>query len=263
MFAQRKYARALATGLAMSASLLLAGCGAGEQEPKDEPRIATGSTNKQGLWRMTEEFDGETFYSTVLVKGTGNNVTMTDCSRAFETDSLVLAGSTFSGYNFDLAALQVLNNDRMRWSYSNQTRQFEKMDVNPQFNMGDFSLTSPLLPNVMANVVCAQFSATDQGEVLVLTTQVQGNALMITINMKNGFETGIHNIEPFGNERAMVFFSGSHWVRMTLTGYNEISSGTVNITKRGQVWIEGEVKGVLRNGFTPVTVKFHVETPVN
>jgi hypothetical protein len=263
MFIQ-KYIRILAVVLMVSASLLVASCG-GEQQPQDDVvRKATGSSNKQGLWRMIEEFDGETFYSTLLVQGTGSSVTMTDCSRAFEVDSMQLNGSSYSGYNHDLAPLQVINNDTLRWSYTNQTRQFEKMDVHSQFNMGEFSLSSPLLPDVDAsNLVCVQFSETDQGEVLVLTTQVLGHPLLVTINMKNGLVEGTHNVDPYGNERAMVIFSGSHWANTTLTAYDEISSGSVTISSRGNVWIEGEVQGVLRNGITPIHVAFNVETPVN
>lgn len=263
MFAQPNVNRAWASVLMISASLLLSGCG-GATAPKDEPRVATGSTNKQGLWRMMEDFQGETFYSTVLIQGTGNNVTLTDCSRAFEVDNLVLSGSNYSGFNYDLAPLQVLNNDSLRWTYNNQVRTFQKMDVNAQFNMGSFTLKSPLLPDVTAtNLVCVQFSETDEGEVMVLGTQVMGAPLLITINMKDGFEKGTFNIEPFGNERAMVIFSGTHWIKTTLTGFNEISSGTLAITSRGQVRIKGELQGVLRNGITPISVSFDVETPVN
>ena len=249
--------------IAAAMALLLAGCGA-EQAPEDVVRKASNSANTQGLWRMSETFDGETFYSTVMVKGTGNNVVMTDCSRAFEVDNLVRSGSAYSGYNADLAPLQILNNDTLRWSFSNQTRKFEKMDTLAQFNMGEFELSSPLLPDVVAsNLVCVQFSETNQGEVLVLTTQVLGNPLLITLKMDGPMEEDTYEVEPYGNKDAMVIFSGSHWIATTLTGYDEISDGTLTITKRGNVWIEGHVQGVLRNGITPINVEFNVETPVN
>lgn len=248
----------------VSSLLVLPGCG-GEQQPQDDVvRKTSGSPNKQGLWRMIEEFDGETFYSTVLVRGTGNSVTMNDCSRAFEVDSMTLSGNQYSGYNHDLVPLQVLNNDTMRWAYTNQSRQFEKMDTNPQFNMGEFRVSSPLLPDVVAsNLVCVQFSETDQGEVLVLTTQVLGHPLLVTITADGGLSEGSYGVEPYGNQDAMVIFSGSHWANTTLTGYDEISDGTLTITSRGNVWIEGEVQGVLRNGTTPISVTFNVETPRN
>ncbi|MCG8538025.1 MAG: hypothetical protein MI808_23305, partial [Pseudomonadales bacterium] len=76
-------------------------------------------------------------------------------------------------------------------------------------------------------------------------------------------EEGTYEVEPYGNQDAMVIFSGSHWIATTLTGYDEISDGTLTITKRGNVWIEGHVQGVLRNGITPINVEFNVETPVN
>lgn len=244
-------------------SLLLSGCG-GEQETQDVVRKTSGSPNTQGLWRMTEEFAGETFYSTLLIQGTGNAVTMTDCSRAFETDAMQRSGNQFTGYNHDLAPLQVLNNDTLRWNYDNQTRQFEKMDTVARFNMGEFSVSSPLLPDVVAsNLVCVQFSETDRGDVLVLTTQVMGHPLLVTISAKGILREGSYRIEPYGNEDAMVIFSGSHWANTTLTGYDEISVGTLTIKSRGNVWIEGELQGVLRNGITPISVSFNVETPLN
>lgn len=248
----------------VSSVLMLPGCGGEEQAPEDVVRKASGSPNKQGLWRMTEEFDGETFYSTLLVQGTGNSVTMTDCSRAFEADSMQLSGNSYSGYNYDLAPLQVINNDTMRWSYTNQNRQFEKMDTNPQFNMGEFRVSSPSLPDVVAsNLVCVQFSETDHGDVLVLTTQVLGHPLLVTITVDGSLREGNYNIEPYGNQDAMVIFSGSHWANTTLAAYDEISDGTLTITSRGNVWIEGELQGVLRNGTTPISVTFNVETPLN
>ena len=262
MMKQKKQWRWVPALLLVSGSLLLSACG-GEEIPPDEPRLATGSANKQGLWRMTEEFDGEKFYSTVMLQGTGSSVTMTDCSRAFEVDSLKLSGGAFTGYNYDLAPLEVLNNDTMRWTYLTQTRNFEKMDVDPQFDMGSFTLKSPLLPDVSASkVVCVQFSETDQGEVMVLSTRVLGNSLLITINVEGGFKTGSFSIDPNGSGDAMVILAGTHWVYTTLSSHDEVSTGTLTIKKRGNVWIEGELKGVLRNGITPVTVTFNVETPV-
>lgn len=248
--------------LGLCGSLLLSACG-GQEAPPDQPRLASNSPNKQGLWRMIEEFDGEIFYSTVIVEGTGNNVKLTDCSRAFETDSLALSGNTYSGYNHDLAPLTVINNDTLRWNYLSQTRQFEKMDVLAKFNMGEFTLRSPLLPDVSGgSLVCVQFSKTDLGEVMVLGTRILGNALMITINMQGGFREGTFSIDPYGNEDAMVILAGAHWVYTTLSAHDEVSAGTLTITKRGNVWIEGELNGVLRNGITPVRVNFKAETPV-
>lgn len=248
----------------VSSMLILPGCGGEEQPQEDVVRKTSGSPNKQGLWRMSEEFDGETFYSTVLVQGTGNSVTMTDCSRAFEMDSMVLDGNRYNGYNHDLAPLQVINNDTMTWSYTNQVREFEKMDTNPQFNMGEFEVHSSLLPDVVAsNLVCVQFSETDHGDVLVLTTQVLGHPLLVTISAKGDLREGTYSIEPYGNEDAMVIFSGSHWANTTLTAYDEISAGSLTIHSRGNVWIEGEIEGVLRNGITPISVSFNVETPLN
>lgn len=245
-----------------SVSLLLSGCG-GQEAPLDQPRLATNSPNKQGLWRMVEEFDGETFYSTVLVEGTGSNVKLTDCSRAFESDTMTLSGDNYSGYNHSLAPLTVTNNDSMRWNYLSQVRRFEKMDVLAKFNMGEFSLRSPLLPNVAAtNFVCVQFSETDSGEVMVLGTRVLGNSLFITINMKDGFREGTFAIDPHGSGDAMVILAGAHWVYTTLSAHDEVSTGTLTIKKRGNVRIEGELSGILRNGITPVRVTFNAETPV-
>lgn len=248
--------------LTVGASVLLSGCGAGEV-PADAPRLATGSANKQGLWRMIEDFGGEKFYSTLVIQGTGNSVTMTDCSRAFESDAMQFSSGAYTGYNHDLAPLTVLNNDTMRWNYLNQTRNFEKMDVDPQFDMGSFSLKSPLLPDVAsAKLACVQFSKTRDSEVLVLATRVLGNSLLITINMKDRFRVGTFGVDPHGAEDAMVILAGSHWVMTTLSAHDEVSTGTLTIKRRGNVWIEGELSGVLRNGVTPVRIAFNAETPV-
>lgn len=256
------FKRMLPAILSCCLSVGLVGCG-GNSAPPDQPRLATGSANKQGLWRMIEEFDGETFYSTVLIEGIGNAVTMTDCSRAFEKDAMTLAGGRYTGYNHDLASLTVINNDSMRWTYLNQTRRFEKMDTRAQFNMGEFALRSSLLPDVAASsFVCVQFSEVQQGEVMVLGTRVMGNSLMLTINMQDGFREGTFEIDPHGAGDAMVILSGAHWVYTTMSAHDEISSGTLTIRKRGNVWIEGELNGVLRNGITPVRISFNVETPV-
>lgn len=247
----------------LSASML-PGCG-GEQLPQDDVvRKTNGSANTQGLWRMMENFQGETFYSTVLVQGTGNNVTMTDCSRAFEKDNMTRQGTAFAGYNHDLAALVIQNNDTLQWNYDNQVRRFEKMDRVAQFNMGEFEVSSPLLPDVVAsNLVCVQYSETERGDSLVLTTQVLGRPLLVTIRTEGRLQEGRYDIEPYGNADAMVIFSGSHWANTTLTAYDEISSGSLTILSRGNVWVEGELEGVLRNGITPIRVSFNVETPLN
>lgn len=248
----------------VSTTVMLPGCG-GEEIPTDDVvRKTSASSNTQGLWRMTEDFQGERFTSTMIIQGTGNTVTMTDCSRAFEADGLTREGSVYSGYNYDLAGLMVLNNDTMQWTYDNQTRHFEKMDTLAQFNMGEFTVSSPLLPNVVAsNLVCVQFSETDLGDSLVLTTQVLGKPLLVTIRTEGRLQAGTYNIEPYGNEEAMVIFSGSHWANTTLAAYDEISQGTLTIHSRGNVWVEGELQGVLRNGITPISVTFNVETPLN
>lgn len=253
---------------AMSAMLvsvmLLPGCGGEELPQEDVVRKTSGSANTQGLWRMIEEFDGETFYSTVMIQGTGANATMTDCSRAFEADSISRNGNVYSGYNHDLAPLQLINNDTMEWRYDNQVRTFEKMDNLAQFNMGEFDVSSSLLPDVSAtNLVCVQYSETDLGDSLVLTTSVLGHPLLVTIRIDGPLREGTYNIEPYGNEDAMVIFSGSHWANTTLSAYDEISQGTLTIQSFGNVWIEGEVQGVLRNGITPIHVSFNVETPLN
>ena len=250
--------------MVVSSTLLLPGCGGEETPPDDVVRKTSGSSNTLGLWRIMEDFQGETFYSTALIQGTGNNVIMTDCSRAFEADSMTRQGNLYSGYNHDLADLVVVNNDTMEWHYDNQTRRFEKMDTLAQFNMGEFNVSSPLLPDVVAsNLVCVQFSETDLGDSLVLTTQVLGRPLLVTIRTEGPLQEGTYNIEPYGNEDAMVIFSGSHWANTTLTAYDEISQGTLTIHSRGNVWVEGELQGVLRNGITPVRVTFNVETPLN
>lgn len=250
--------------MVVSSTLMLQGCGGEEVPPDDVVRKTSGSSNTQGLWRITEDFQGETFYSTAVIQGTGNTVTMNDCSRAFEVDSMTRQGGVYSGYNHNLADLQVLNNDTMRWSFDNQTRRFEKMDTLAQFNMGEFNLSSPLLPDVVAsNLVCVQYSETDLGDSLVLTTQVLGRPLLVTIRTEGPLQEGTYRIEPYGNEDAMVIFSGSHWASTTLTGYDEISQGTLTIHSRGNVWVEGELQGVLRNGVTPISVTFNVETPLN
>ncbi len=244
--------------------LTLVGCGAEQTPPEDVVRKASGSSNTEGLWRIIEEFDGETFYSTLIIEGTGDNTTLTDCSRAFESEQITLQGNQYPNYNHNLAPLQLINNDTMSWSFDNQTRQFEKMDTLAKFNMGEFEVSSPLLPDVSAsNLVCVQFSETDQGEILVLTTRVLGRPLLVTIKMDGSIREGTYQIEPYGNQDAMVIFSGSHWIATTLTGYDEISQGTLTVHSRGEVWIEGEIEGVLRNGITPISVSFNVETPVN
>ena len=263
MLRQSHFIRALPAVLLLSAASLLPGCG-GSTNPTDTPRVATGSKNTQGLWRITEKFDNETFYSTALIEGTGSTVAMTDCSRAFASDSLTRSSNQYTGYTHDIAPLTIINNDAMTWTYDNQTRDFEKMDVNPQFNMGNFTLSSSLLPNVVASqLVCTQFSTSDQGESLVLTTRVLGNPLLITIRLKNGFKVGTYNISPYGDEPTMVIFSGPHWALTTLLAYDEVATGTLTIKSRGNVWIEGELQGQLLNGNQPVNVSFNVETPVH
>ena len=143
-------------------------------------------------------------------------------------------------------------------------REFEKMDNLAQFNMGEFEVSSPLLPDVVAsNLVCVQYSETDLGDSLVLSTKVLGQPLLVTIRTEGRMAEGTYNIEPYGNEDAMVILAGSYWANTTLTGYDEISEGTLTIQSRGNVWIEGEVQGVLRNGITPIRVSFDVETPLN
>mgnify|MGYP005723852837 FL=1 len=261
---KNRIVRCAMPALLASAVIMLPGCGGEEQPQDDVVRKASGSANTQGLWRMIEEFDGETFYSTLMIQGTGASATMVDCSRAFEVDAITRTGNVYTGYNHDLAPLQVINNDTMEWRYDNQIREFEKMDNLAQFNMGEFEVSSPLLPDVVAsNLVCVQYSETDLGDSLVLSTKVLGQPLLVTIRTEGRMAEGTYNIEPYGNEDAMVILAGSYWANTTLTGYDEISEGTLTIQSRGNVWIEGEVQGVLRNGITPIRVSFNVETPLN
>ena len=70
-------------------------------------------------------------------------------------------------------------------------------------------------------------------------------------------------IDPYGQERAMVTFSGGYWSATTLKAYGDVGRGTLTINRRGNVLIEGEIDGVLANGITPITVSFDVETAVN
>ncbi|MCG8311661.1 MAG: hypothetical protein MI976_00455 [Pseudomonadales bacterium] len=242
--------------------VFLTGC-TGE-EKIDEPRVATGSSDTTGLWRVTESQHGDTFYSTVLIEEKNGGLELTDCSRSFVKEALSREGNSFSGYNEDLAPLNIINNDRMQWFYDGQIRQFEKMDVNPEFDMGTFSFTEYYLININANrVVCVQFSETDNGETLILTTEVLGSPFLITIRMKDGIEEGSFDIDPYGQERAMVTFSGGYWSATTLKAYGDVGRGTLTINRRGNVLIEGEIDGVLANGITPITVSFDVETAVN
>lgn len=242
--------------------VLLTGC-TGE-EKLDEPRNATGSSDTTGLWRVTESQHGDTFYSTVMIEEKNGKLTLTDCSRSFVEEGLSRQGNSYSGYNEDLAPLNIINNDKMQWFFDGQTRQFEKMDVNPEFNMGSFSFTEYYLININANrVVCAQFSETESGEALILTTEVLGSPFLITIRMKDGIEEGSFDIDPYGQERAMVTFSGGYWSATTLKAYGDVGRGTLKISKRGRVLIEGEIDGVLANGITPISVSFDIETAVN
>ena len=263
MLKQSIFTRALPGLLLASALTALPGCG-GNTTHTDTPRVATGSTNTQGLWRMKEQFATETFYSAAIVEGTGNNPTITDCSRAFEADKLTLNGDHYDGFDYDMAPLNIVNNDAMTWNYNNQTRSFQKMDENAQFNMGTFTLTSTLLPSVVASkLVCTQYSTGDKGESLVLTTRVLGKPLLITIRMKDGFKVGTFNISPYGDQPAMVIFSGPYWATTTLLAYDDIASGTLTIKERGKVWITGNLSGQLLHGKKSVSVNFDVETPAD
>lgn len=246
-------------------ALLISACGSDPEPTEDVVRRTSGSADTLGLWRIIEHFDNETFYSAGIMKKSWNKLEFTDCSRAFETEELTLVGNSYSGYDHDLASLDIINNDTMRRTFDGRVREFEKMSLDAEFDMGTFNLESPDLFNIHAGAgdLCTQFSDGDEKQVIVLSHEILGSPIVVTIIMDGDFREGTFSVEPNGTEDVMVFFSGPYWVTTTLNSSDEVSNGTLTITNRGNVWIEGTVEGYLRDGDTPVTVTFNVETPVN
>lgn len=261
--------KSLVPFLVISASaLFISGCGGGEPPPPAEtPRNATGSTNLTGLWRVVHKVGPSTVRTAATFVDNGANVIINDCSlgyRPTELDRVTEDGIVkLEGYYFNLAPIVVGTNDKMTFDYSNVHRDFLKMDKDAVYDMGSFSLSSASFTTVNAasNDVCVGFTDSGTEEGLILSTRVGGKMLRISINQTNSLRTGTFAIQKFGNEPATVELEGVALETMIGTDSAEVLQGTLKITRRGTVWVEGTVTGMLDDMTTNVNISFNAEMP--
>ncbi|HVL02440.1 MAG TPA: hypothetical protein VM553_21620 [Dongiaceae bacterium] len=248
--------------LVSATALSLSGCGGGTQPPAETPRSVTGSTNLTGLWRVISKVGTTTQRTAATFVDSGANVAMNDCGLGFRNYALTRTGNALKGYYFNLADILVVGNDSLTYNYNNIDRDFEKMDKDAVYDMGNFSLSSAAFPTVNATSdVCVGFTDNGTEEGLILSTRVNGEMLRITINLTNSLRTGSFAIEPFGNAPATVTLDGAPLQTMIGADSAAVLQGTLTITKRGTVWVEGTVTGTLDDETTNISVSFKAETP--
>lgn len=246
--------------LVSATTLSLTGCGGGT--PAEVPRAVTGSTNLTGLWRVVSKVGTTTQRTAATFVDNGATVTMNDCGFGYRNYALKRTGGVLEGYYFDLADIVVVNNDTMTYDYNTINRDFAKMDKDALYDMGNFSLSSASFPTVNATSdVCVGFTDSGSVEGLILSTRVNGEMLRITINLTNSLRTGSFAIEPFGNAPATVTLDGASLQTRIGTDSAAVLQGTLTITKRGAVWVEGTVTGLLDDEVTNINLSFKAETP--
>lgn len=244
------------------ASLSLAGCGGGEAPPADTPRAVTGSSNLSGLWRVISKVGNSTQRTAATIRDNGANLSMVDCSLGYRNYALTRDGNQLDGYYFNLAPINITNNDTMTYSYNTIQRDFAKMDRDVLFDMGNFTVSSPAFPTVNATSdVCVGFNDSGSEESVILATRINGEMLRLTISLTNSLRTGTFNIEPFGNAPATVTLDGAALNTMVGTESISVLQGSLKITKRGTVFVEGTVTGTLDDTVTSVNMSFKAEMP--
>lgn len=244
------------------ASLTVAGCGGGETPPADTARSVTGSSNLSGLWRVVSKIGTTTQRTAATIVDNGSNLSMVDCSLGYRNYALTRDGNELNGYYFNLAPITVTNNDTMTYAYNTIKRDFAKMDRDVTFDMGNFTISSPAFPTVNASSdVCVGFGDSGSAESLIMATRINGEMLRLTINLTNSLRTGTFNIEPYGNAPATVTLEGAALNTMVGTESVSVLQGSLKITKRGTVFVEGTVTGTLEDTTTNVNMSFKAEMP--
>jgi len=239
----------------------LGGCG-GDAMPQDTPRAVTGSTSLTGLWRVISNIGVSTQRTAVTVVDNGSTLTMNDCGLAYRNYALSRSGNQLSGYYFNLAPILVTNNDTMTYNYSTIDRDFAKMDRDPLYDMGSFSISSPAFSTINASSdVCVGFSDSGAEESLIMATRINGQMVRIAISLTNSLRLGSFAIEPFGNAPATVTLDGEGLQTLIGADSSSVLQGTLKITRRGTVWVEGTVSGLLDDAVTDVAISFRAEMP--
>lgn len=242
------------------ASMNLSGCGGGT--PADTPRAVTGSSNLSGLWRVVSKVGTSTQRTAATIVDNGATLIMNDCSLAYRNYALTRSGNQLSGYYFNLASITVTNNDTMTYSYNTIKRDFAKMDRDVMYDMGSFSIASPSFPTINSTPdVCVGFADNGSTETLTMSTRINGEMLRVSVSLTNSLRVGTFAIEPFGNAPATVTLDGA--ALNTLVGTDTISvlQGSLKITKRGTVFVEGTITGTLDDTATTVNMAFKAEMP--
>ena len=250
----------LASGVCIALTALsLQGCGGGDT---DTPRATTGSTNLTGLWRVVTKIGVSTQRTAATIVDSGADLAMNDCSLAYRNYALTRSGDELSGYYFNLAPLVVVNNDTLSYDYSTIHRDFAKMDTDALYDMGNFSLSSPAFSTVnVASDVCVGFTDSGSEETLIMATRRNGDMLRLTVSMSNSLREGSFAIEPFGNAPATVTLDGTALETLVGTDSASVLQGTLKITKRGSVFVEGTISGTLDDETTAINVSFKAEMP--
>lgn len=243
------------------ASLMLAGCGG--STATDTPRVATGTTNLSGLWRVTQSIMTTTQRTAVTVVDNGGDLTLNDCNLGFRNYALTRSGNELAGYYFNLAPIMVTDNEHMTYDYSNIHRDFEKMDKDAVYDMGTFSVSSPAFTTINANAsdVCVGFADSGSAQSLILSTRINGELMRVTVNLSNSLRVGSFAVEPFGNAPATVTLDGNALQPSIGVSSAAVLQGTLKITKRTNVWVEGTVTGILDDNTTNVDIAFSAEMP--
>ena len=240
------------------AILGLQGCGG----DTDTARSVSGSANLTGLWRVITKVGISTQRTAAVIDDDGATVSMNDCGLAFHNYTLSRDGNELSGYYFNLAPIKVVDNDTLTYDYSTINRDFAKMDRDALYDMGNFTLGSDAFSTINATSdVCTGFTDSGSVETLVMATRRNGQMLRMTISLSNSLRVGTFSIEPFGNAPATVTLDGEALQSLLGTDSSAILQGTLNISKKGSVFVEGSITGMLDDEVTNVTISFNAEMP--
>lgn len=245
----------------VSGVLILSGCKS-EDAPADVPRVVSGSSNLTGLWRVVSTVGTTTQRTAATLVDGGAALAMNDCGLGYRTFALQRIGNALDGYYFSLADILVVNNDTMTYDYNSLSRDFTKMDKDAVYDMGSFTLASASFPTLNADSdVCVGFTDNGSEEGLILSTRINGELLRVTVNLTNNLRLGTFAIEPFGNAPATLTLDGAALQSLIGTDSAAVLQGTLKISKRGTVWVEGTATGTLDDEVTSVNISFRAETP--
>lgn len=240
------------------AATTLTGC-------QEEGRVVTGSSDLNGLWRMTMKDTragtGLELGFTATVVDQGNSVTMKSCVER-SVDQLNRVGNTLSpSPNGDI---QIVNNDEMTAEGDMGPVEFQKMSVTPVFDLSSLRVMSTRIPPLQSADVCtttvvAKMVGMSALETLTAYAPYQGSVLAVEFSKIAKFSIGDYSVGPVDSD-VTVALESSAFESIYKSSRIDLQDGTLTITERSGVWIKGELDAYLPDN-QAVSLEFELEMP--